>query len=94
MAQQDDTRRQWAKLVAMAWMDEGFKKRLESDPAKVLAENGIDIPSGAKVRVIESAADELVLPLPAKPANVSGGVQEVSERLQTSGWCMMCAGCH
>lgn len=71
-----------SKLVAQAWIDEEFKKRLLSNPAAVLEENGVTISDDVQVSVNENAVienDKIVAPcsgdlrhyeilLPSKPA--------------------------
>ncbi|HEV3263782.1 MAG TPA: NHLP leader peptide family RiPP precursor [Gemmataceae bacterium] len=62
----------WAQLVARAWEDEHFKRRLLSEPAAVLEEEGIEVPPGREVRVAEDEAEAqadgvVTLTLPAKP---------------------------
>ncbi len=46
-----EERKEYAKIIAKAWVDEEFKKRLLADPATVLKENGIEIPEGMTVKV-------------------------------------------
>jgi hypothetical protein len=67
-----------SKLVAQAWLDEGFKQRFLSEPAAVLEENGVTVPSGVRVRVNENASSDTAqsvesngvyeILLPAKPS--------------------------
>ena len=45
--------RRWGWIVARAWDDAAFRRRLLAEPACVLREEGIDVPAGAAVRVIE-----------------------------------------
>ena len=42
----------WGQIVARAWCDEGFMKRLLSDPRSVLAEHDLEVPPGAEVEVV------------------------------------------
>ena len=60
----------WAKIVAKAWVDEEFKKKLLKNPEKVLKEMGVAIPSGVKLELHEQKAKKVHLILPAKPAGV------------------------
>ena len=41
----------WSQIVARAWCDEGFMKRLLSDPRAVLAEHDLEVPPGTEVRL-------------------------------------------
>jgi hypothetical protein len=43
----------WSQVVARAWCDETFMKRLRSDPRGVLAEHGMEVPEGMEARVEE-----------------------------------------
>ena len=45
--------KEYAKVIARAWVDEEFKKKLLAEPATVLAENGVEIPEGVTVKVVE-----------------------------------------
>lgn len=58
----------WAKVVAQAWADEGFKTRLLANPEAVLKENGIEFPADIKVTISEAKEGEINLTLPPKPA--------------------------
>jgi hypothetical protein len=42
----------WSQIVARAWCDEGFMKRLLSDPRAVLAEHDIEVAPGTEVEVV------------------------------------------
>ena len=77
-----EERKEYAKVIAKAWVDEEFKKRLLADPATVLKENGIEIPEGMTVKMVEQKETEIQIPLPPKPADVSLTVEELGERTQ------------
>ena len=65
---------QWSQLVARAWGDAAFKKKLLADPAGVLKENGLLVPAGIKIVVVENTEKVLHLTLPIRPA-----AEELSE---------------
>lgn len=44
-----------AEVIAKAWKDDGFRRRLIGDAGAVLAEAGIKIPAGTKVTVLENS---------------------------------------
>lgn len=46
-------KRQWGRVVARAWDDDGFRQRLLDEPESVLREEGIDVPPDVAVQVIE-----------------------------------------
>ncbi len=71
------------QIIAKAWMDEGFKQRLLSNPGLALKEEGVEMPPDVEVRIAENTAKVLHFVLPAKPSreelsdeqltNVAGG---------------------
>jgi hypothetical protein len=85
-----EERKEYAKIIAQAWVDEEFKAKLLADPATVLKENGIEIPEGMTVKVVEQKDNEIQIPLPPRPANLTGSVEELQERMQASCGC----GCY
>ena len=42
----------WNQIVARAWCDDDFMKRLLSDPRAVLAEHDLEVPPGTEVEVV------------------------------------------
>jgi hypothetical protein len=69
----------YAKVVARAWTDEAFKRRLLADPVAALAEMGARVPAGMTVRVVESTDALTYLILPPRPAE-TGLSQEALEK--------------
>ncbi len=74
----------WAKVVAKAWTDEPFKKRLLKNPEKVLKEMGVVIPAGFKLKVQEQKNGTIHLILPAKP---KGALSEKELKAAMGGAC-------
>jgi hypothetical protein len=67
-------KRRWGQIVARAWDDDAFRQRLLTEPASVLREEGIDVPPGVALRVIESGSaeaseEETCFWLPPSPAD-------------------------
>ncbi len=62
-----EERKQYAKVIAKAWQDEEFKKRLLADSATVIKETGIEMPKGMTVRFVEGKENEILVPLPPRP---------------------------
>ncbi len=62
--------RAYTKIVAKAWSDAEFKKRLLSDPNAVLKENGIEIPQGVQFKVMEDTNQLVHLVLPPPPDEI------------------------
>jgi|GEM_PF-1845899 len=62
-----DQQKIWARIVAQAWADESYKTRLLAEPAAVLREEGLELPAGVSVSVVESRDARAYLVLPAPP---------------------------
>jgi len=87
-ADQLENSKKWSHLVAQAQADEKLKQRLMDNPASVLQEHGIEVPTGVEVRVVENTDQPPYLALEAKLAagateltasqlsGVAGGVTE------------------
>ena len=72
---------QWSQIAAKAWADPKIKQRLLTNPAEVLTEHGIPVPSAITVKVVENTEKLVYLTLPVRP---SGELSE-SELQQVSG---------
>ena len=57
----------WSQIVARAWADDKFKQRRLADPGAVLKENGVAVPGGWTVKVVENTDTVCNLVLPGKP---------------------------
>jgi len=79
MAQQTEQQKQWAKIVAKAWADENYKARLLAEPKVVLLEEGVELNEEVSYKVVEAAANQVVLVLPAQ-ADVLSSTNEGEER--------------
>ncbi len=58
------------KIIAKAWKDPAFKKKLLSNPGDALKEMGVNIPANANVKVVENTPNSYTFVLPASPANI------------------------
>ncbi len=58
-----------AKLLAKVWSDETFKKRLLSDSRAVLEAEGISVPAGVDVKVVEQTDRQQYFVIPQRPAD-------------------------
>jgi len=75
---------QWNQIVTRALTDAAFKQRLVAEPVKVFEEQGIAVPAGVEIRVLENTDSVVHLTLPASAAagelsenelaSVSGGL--------------------
>jgi hypothetical protein len=88
----------WSQIVARAWCDEGFMKRLLSHPRDVLSEHGLEVPEGMDVRVEEGAevkveeedglARHFILPI-----NPPDELTDEDLDGHAVSWCGWCGGC-
>jgi hypothetical protein len=97
MIEQMTEDRTWSQVVARAWSDEDFKRRLLTDTGAVLAEHGIEVPEDTEVRVVEDAPGVRHFVLPPSPAGELADEDLVGTAVMDSfsgfsGWCGRC-GC-
>lgn len=72
MTMNQETREQkLSRFIARCWSDAAFKARLLADPAAVLREEGVEVPAGIQLRVLEDTAQEVHLVIPVRPAELS-----------------------
>jgi hypothetical protein len=55
-------KKKWAEVIAKAWIDPAFKKRLLADPTSTLAEHHIHCKKTIKIIEADSQHDYLLLP--------------------------------
>jgi hypothetical protein len=87
----NDQAKQYQQLINKCWADEGFKQRLLTDPAATLAAEGVAVPEGVTVRVVEDTAREMTLVIPTRPTDITdaalggiGGGGAVCDRYELS----------
>jgi hypothetical protein len=73
----NESQKAWGKVVARAWSDELFKKRLFADPKTVLKEHGLEMPADVNVKVMEDSGKTVHLILPERPSELT--VDELSQ---------------
>ncbi len=57
------------KIIAKAWKDPTFKKKLLTNSRQALKEMGVNVPANVNVKVIEDTDSSYTFVLPASPAN-------------------------
>jgi len=63
----------FGEILSKCWYDPAFKKRFLSEPKKVLAEFGMEVPEGLDVKVVENTDKVMYLTIPPAPARPKGG---------------------
>ncbi len=72
-----------AKIVAKAWSDADFRKKLESDPKGTLQQElkahypDLSLPEDLKVSLFTESADEICIVLPPGPSETSMSDEEL-----------------
>lgn len=79
--------RKWAEIVARAWRDEKYKKRLLEHPQEVLEEEGIVFPQSLPIRIQEGKSFSLNITIPQKPPNASTLGESELKKLSAAGGC-------
>ncbi len=59
------------ELIARALSDEALKAKLIEDPLNVFKAEGIDVPAGLEIKVLENTDKVFHLVLPAQPSELS-----------------------
>ena len=57
------------KIIAKAWRDPAFKAELIANPAAALKAEGIDVPAGMAVTVLQNTDKQFHLVLPPVPSD-------------------------
>ena len=68
----------WGRIVAKAWADANFKKRLFANPTAVLKEHGLEVAPGIQVKVVEDTDTLHHLSFPPKPSDAELSEEELS----------------
>jgi hypothetical protein len=63
--------KKYAKLIAKAWSDESFKEKLLTNSRAVFEAEGISMPPGANVKVLEQTDTQFFMVIPKKPEGVA-----------------------
>ncbi len=69
-------------IVAKCWGDPDFKQRLIADPTATLRTEGVCVPEGVKVTVVENTATEFTFVIPPETSELS---DEAMDRVSGGG---------
>jgi len=58
------------QIIAKCWADEAFKQRLLADPAGTLKQEGVEIPAGVSIKVVENTDTSFYWVIPPRPCDV------------------------
>ena len=92
-----EQQQQTGRIIAKAWADEAFKAALIADPVATLKAEGIPVPEGLSLTVVENTSAHLHIVLPSKPpegeisedelSGIGGGICVSPEYLRNMGSC-------
>ena len=79
----------YAKIIAKAWGDPGYEKRLIADPGTVLKEEGWELDPSTTIQIKPGSENHtIILGLPKKPEGLSDQhLREASERAAHNSFC-------
>jgi hypothetical protein len=80
---QEKEGKKMGQIIAKAWSDDAFKKRLIADTATVLREEGIEIPKGVTVRAVENTDKLCHIVIPRKPSKGKLSPDELSQAAES-----------
>ncbi|MBS0650918.1 MAG: NHLP leader peptide family RiPP precursor [Verrucomicrobia bacterium] len=87
--QQQDFQKKWAKVIAKAWSDPAYKKKLLENPEATLAAEGITFPKGTQVQIHKQDDKIVHLNFPDKP---EGELSEEKLLKVAAGFCCKFGG--
>jgi hypothetical protein len=64
---QEEQNKKMGQIMAKAWADDAFKQKLLANATATLREEGVDVPEGVEVRVVENTDKVSYAVLPLKP---------------------------
>lgn len=68
---QDTLDQKMGQLWARCWSDASFKAQLLADPMGVLQAQGLDVPAGLQLVVLEDSPTQVHWVIPARPSQLS-----------------------
>lgn len=62
-----------AKIITRCWQDEEFKNRLLAEPRAILEAEGVDVPEGFTIKVVEDTLQVCHFVIPCKVRGLADG---------------------
>lgn len=82
----NDQAKQYQQIIAKCWADESFKQQLMAAPAVTLKQEGMEVPEGMTIHVVENTGHVFHLVIPTQPTDLSDEALEGA----TGGYSCMC----
>ncbi len=67
----NDQAKQYQQIIAKCWADESFKQHLMADPGGTLKQEGMEVPEGMTIQVVENTCHVFHLVIPKQPTDLS-----------------------
>ena len=61
----------YKSIITKCWANPEFKQRLIAAPVETLRSEGVTLPDGIKVNVVENTASEFTFVIPPEPSELS-----------------------
>jgi hypothetical protein len=68
---EDEQGKKISQIIAKAWADDGFKRKLLKDPAATLTAAGVALPAGRTIKAVENDDKVFHIVIPSKPSELS-----------------------
>src|ERR1700745_3484707 len=68
---QGEKERKLSQIIAKCWADESFKRKLLTNTEAILSAEGVELPAGLSVKVLENTDKVFHLVIPPKPTELS-----------------------
>jgi hypothetical protein len=69
---QEQQSKKMSQIVAKCWADDSFKQQLLAEPMATLKAEGVELPEGLAVNVLQNTTNTFNLVIPVKPTELSG----------------------
>jgi len=63
----DEQQQQMGRVIAKCWADETFKQNLITNTTQTLQDEGIEVPAGLEIKVVENSDSVVHIVLPPPP---------------------------
>jgi hypothetical protein len=67
----NDQAKQYQQLIAKCWADDAFKQQLMAAPVETLKQEGMEVPEGMTIQVVENTGHVFHLVIPTRPTELS-----------------------
>jgi len=61
----------YKSIITKCWAGPAFKQQFIADPVRILRSEGVAVPDGIKINVVEDTANEFTFVIPPEPSELS-----------------------